>query len=97
MNNRASPSPIAWEGFGMTGTDDLSGLSEMQLVQAYIETVQSLAAIEHVGAYNRQFDRRFKIVDELKARTAALQPLPPPAGPSRCGGARRGAARPRSA
>src|SRR5229473_3654490 len=77
MNNRASPSPIAWEGFGMTGTDDLSGLSEMQLVQAYIETVQSLAAIEHVGAYNRQFDRRFKIVDELKARTAALQPLPP--------------------
>jgi Domain of unknown function (DUF1963) len=59
----------------MIGPDDLSGLSETQLVQAYIENVQSLAEIEHIGAYNRQFGRCLKIVDELKARSATLQPL----------------------
>src|SRR5262249_54309312 len=59
----------------MVGADDLSGLSEAQLVQAYVENVQALAGIEHVGAYNRQFARCLKIVDELKARTSTLQPL----------------------
>src|SRR5438876_1109932 len=60
----------------MPSTDDLSSLSETQLVAAYVENVQAHDAIEHVGAANRHFDRRIKIVDELTWRSGGtLQPL----------------------
>jgi uncharacterized protein YwqG len=59
----------------MSGTDDFASLSLEQLVQAYIGSVQSYGATEHVGAQNRFFDRRRKIAGELKARDGMLQPL----------------------
>jgi hypothetical protein len=56
----------------MTGSDDLSGLSETQLVDAYVQAIRSYETIEHVGAKNRHFDRRVKIANELNARDDAL-------------------------
>jgi hypothetical protein len=63
---------IKLEGVGMTGRDDLAGLSEAQLVQAYVENVQSYEATDHVGVKNRLFDRRMKIAAELKTRDRML-------------------------
>jgi len=60
----------------MADKDDLSSLTDAQLVAAYVENVQAYDAIEHVGAANRHFDHRIRIVDELKRRSAGtLQPL----------------------
>jgi len=60
----------------MASKDDLSGFSEAQLVAEYVENVQSYDAIEHVGAANRHFDRRIRIVDELKRRSGdTVHPL----------------------
>lgn len=60
----------------MSIKDNLSVLSEKHLVQAYIEAVQSHAAIEHVGAANRQMDRLVEIKNELKKRSGGtLEPL----------------------
>ena len=55
--------------FVMVRKDDLSSLSEAQLLQAYVENVQAWEVTEHVGAANRLMDRRMRIVDELKARS----------------------------
>lgn len=59
----------------MAGADDLKGLSEAQLVQAYVEHAQAWEATEHIGKKNRLSDRNGKIVDELKTRGVALQAL----------------------
>jgi hypothetical protein len=59
----------------MAGADDLKGLSEAQLVQAYVEHAQAWEATEHIGKKNRLSDRNGKIVDELKTRGVALQVL----------------------
>ncbi|UZE48602.1 hypothetical protein [Rhodopseudomonas sp. P2A-2r] len=48
---------------------DLQGLSDTELVQAWIDNVRAHAAIEHVGAANRHFDKRIRIADLLKARS----------------------------
>jgi hypothetical protein len=50
------------------GVDDIKGMTEAQLAQAYAENVQICGATEHVGKHNRIFGRRSEIVDELKAR-----------------------------
>lgn len=50
----------------------MSGLetqSDSELVQAWIDNVREHDAIEHVGAANRHFGERMKIVDELMARS----------------------------
>ncbi|HEY8336912.1 MAG TPA: DUF1963 domain-containing protein [Tardiphaga sp.] len=58
---------------------DLQGLSDTELVQAWIDNVRARAAIEHVGAANRHFDKRIRIIDLLKARSGGrlsqLMPL----------------------
>jgi uncharacterized protein YwqG len=56
--------------------DDLSVLSEAQLVAAYIDNVKSYEAIEHVGSANRHMNRRLRIEDELAVRSGGtLQSL----------------------
>jgi uncharacterized protein YwqG len=60
----------------MPHKNDLSDRSDAQLVQAYVDNVQSWEMTEHVGAKNRLMDRRMEIVDELAARSGGtLQPL----------------------
>jgi len=66
----------------MAGGNDLKGLSEAQLVQAYVEHAQAWEATEHIGKQNRLSDRNGKIVEELKTRGVALQALQRLAGHS---------------
>jgi hypothetical protein len=47
----------------MAGGNDLKGLSEAQLVQAYVEHAQAWEATEHIGKQNRLSDRNGKIVE----------------------------------
>ena len=62
-------------GCVMAGRDDLKDLSEVHLVQAYVENALAWKATEHIGKKNRLSDRNGKIVDELKTRGVALQVL----------------------
>jgi hypothetical protein len=39
------------------------------LVQAYVENIQVYERIDHIGAANRQMDRRREIIEELKRRS----------------------------
>lgn len=48
---------------------DLQTLSDTELVQAWIYNVHAYEAIEHVGAANRHFGERLKIIDVLMARS----------------------------
>ena len=57
------------------GTENLSKLSAEALLDAYVENVHAFQAVEHVGAKNRIMERRFEIVDELKARSGPSLPL----------------------
>ena len=47
----------------MAGGNDLKGLSEAQLAQAYVEHAQAWEATEHIGKQNRLSDRNGKIVE----------------------------------
>ena len=60
----------------MAGTDDLSSLSDAQLVAAYVENVQACETIGHVGAHNRLMGHRASIEAELRTRSdGTFQPL----------------------
>lgn len=48
---------------------DFQALSDTELVQAWIDNVRAFAAIEHVGAANRHFAARLKIIDILMVRS----------------------------
>ena len=48
---------------------DLRSRSDAELVQAWIDNVLEHDAIEHVGATNRHFGERMKIIDELTTRS----------------------------
>jgi Domain of unknown function (DUF2019) len=60
----------------MASKDDLPGLSDAELLAAFIDNVQARERIEHVGAHNRLMGHRGKIEAELKARSGGtLEPL----------------------
>lgn len=59
----------------MAGENDLRGLSDDELAQAYVENVLARAATEHVGRINRLYGTGNKILRELKARGAARSTL----------------------
>ncbi|BAQ18141.1 DUF1963 domain-containing protein [Methyloceanibacter caenitepidi] len=62
----------------MADAKNLTGLDDDALVEAYVENVQVYERIGHIGAANRQMDRRRAIIDELKRRSGgSLQPLRP--------------------
>jgi hypothetical protein len=58
---------------------DLPARTDSELLQDWIDNVRSHDAIEHVGAINRHFKQRIRIVDEFGARSGgamtALLPL----------------------
>jgi len=59
-----------------SGEDELSRLSEADLLRAYAENVQAYETLDHIGAMNRMMDRRSAIFDELERRSGgSLQPL----------------------
>lgn len=62
---------MSW-GVRMTESDNLANLSNEALVLAYIQTVRSHEATDHVGLQNRLYGRRLKIADAMKARDVAL-------------------------
>ena len=48
---------------------NLQAQSDAELVQAWIDNVRSFETIEHIGAANRHFGERLKMIDVLMARS----------------------------
>jgi len=63
-------------------------IDDGSLVEAYVENVQVYERIDHIGAANRQMDRRRAIVEELKRRSGGsldqLRPLLEHSDPNVC-------------
>ena len=60
----------------MSKEDELSRLSEADLLQAYVDNVQMYETLDHIGAMNRMMDKRRAVFDEIERRSGgSLQPL----------------------